>query len=147
MIPMLPPVWDMVLPDLEVSLNLYVFLRQTSQGLAGPRTLLTPSKVNTLNKHRQANLHLIFLKGKPLCSHMIWWKNPVHPDTPIMIGWITSDRVHWKSSAWKVTHPSTTPALTLHLCIIIPVIMNLLTTLVLSRLSAKHGSIHVQAKF
>ena len=34
-----------------------------------------------------------------------------HPDTPIVIGWTTCSRVHQKSGARKVTHPSTDPAL------------------------------------
>ena len=36
---------------------------------------------------------------------------PVHPDTPTMIGWTIGGRVQWKSSARKITHPSTNLAL------------------------------------
>ena len=86
MIPMLPPVWIMVLTHLEVGLNLNVFHKQTSQELGGPRRPLTPFKGEHLERARTANVHLINPKGKPLCSHMSEWKNPVHPDTPIMIG-------------------------------------------------------------
>ena len=46
-------------------------------------------------------------KGKPLGSHMVGQQFPVHPDTPTMIGWTTGGRVHQKSSALKVAHPST----------------------------------------
>ena len=42
---------------------------------------------------------------------MLGQKYPVHPDTPITIGWTIDGRVHQKASAWKLTHRSTTPAL------------------------------------
>ena len=40
-----------------------------------------------------------------------WLMCLLHPDTPTMIGWIIYGRVQWKSSARKVTHPSTFLAL------------------------------------
>ena len=45
------------------------------------------SKVNTLNRHGQAGLHLSPpKKGKLLGSHVVGWKYPVHWNTPTMIG-------------------------------------------------------------
>jgi hypothetical protein len=45
----------------------------------------------------QAQAH-VFLHG--------WLKYLVHPDIPTMIGWVIHGRVHHKSGARKVTHPS-----------------------------------------
>ena len=49
--------------------------------------------------------------GKPLGSHTVGWKYPIHLNTPTMIGFIIGGRVHQKSSARKVTHPDTIPTL------------------------------------
>jgi hypothetical protein len=50
-------------------------------------------------------------KGEPLGFYMVGYKYPVHPDIPTMIRWTIDGRVHRKSSARKVNHPSTIPAL------------------------------------
>ena len=42
---------------------------------------------------------------------MVGWKYPVHLDNLTVIEWIVGGRVHQKSSARKVTHPGTNPAL------------------------------------
>ena len=46
-------------------------------------------------------------KGKPLGSHMVGWKYPVHPDTHTMIVWTISVKVDRKSSARKITQSRT----------------------------------------
>ena len=50
-------------------------------------------------------------KGKPLGSYTIGLEHLVHPDNPIVFEWTRGDRVHRKSSARKVTHSNTIPAL------------------------------------
>ena len=104
---MLPPAWIMVLLHFWVGLSLYVIPEGALQELERPQQLLPPppflSKVNTLWTSWPAP------KGKPLGSHMVGWK---YPDTSTMIGrTIRGRRVHCKSSARKVTHTSTIPAL------------------------------------
>ena len=42
---------------------------------------------------------------------MVDWKHLLHLDTPTTIGSTIGGRTHWKSSARKVSHPSTIPAL------------------------------------
>ena len=42
---------------------------------------------------------------------MVGREYPVHLDIFTVIGWIVGGRVHQKSSARKVTHPGTNPAL------------------------------------
>ena len=63
--------------------------------------------VNTLKQVWTSQPARIYLKGKPLGVHMVGRNYPVHPDTPIMIGRTTGGRLHQKSNARKVTHPST----------------------------------------
>ena len=58
------------------------------------KLLPPPFKGEHLNGCRQANLHLSPLKRKPLGSHMVGYKYPVHLDTPTMIGWTIGGRVH-----------------------------------------------------
>ena len=70
-----------------------------------------PFKGEHLNGRRQASVHLSPLKRKPLGSHMVGYKHPIHLDTPTTIGWTIGGRVHQKSSVGKVNHPSTIMAL------------------------------------
>lgn len=45
------------------------------------------SKVNILKGHRQVDPHIIMPKCKPVSSHVIGWKYPVHWHNPPMIRW------------------------------------------------------------
>ena len=111
---MLPQVWIMALLHFQAGLSLYVIPERASQELErhpSPR-LLPPFKMNTLNGCGQAGPHASNSpKSKPLGSHMVGWKYPVDLDTLIMIEFTIGGRVHQKSSAKQVTHPSTVPGL------------------------------------
>lgn len=60
------------------------------------KEIVSFSKVNTLNRHGQANLHLIFPEGKS--------QFPTYPQYDLLD---YSGRVDRESSATKVTHLST----------------------------------------
>ena len=102
-IPMLPPVWIMVLHHLQVSLIQYAILKWTSRELTGLwRISFLLSKVNTLNEHRQAGLHLTSPKGKPLGSPWLVRRETIiiiiiigHPDNPSLTRWTTVVGCTW----------------------------------------------------
>ena len=51
------------------------------------RRLLPPCKGEHLEHERTSWHGPISPKGKPLDTHMLGWKNLIHPNTPTMIGW------------------------------------------------------------
>lgn len=95
---------------LQLCLFLYAILQQALK-LEGPWRLLPNFKHKHLEHTHTLRLGPIFLKGKPLGSHMGGWKYMVHPNIPIMIEWTRGSRVHWMSSVRKVAQSSTILAL------------------------------------
>ena len=106
----LPPAWIMVLLHFRVGLSLYVILKHVAWELEGSWRLLLPpfSKVNTLNGCGQAAPVPISPKGQASRLPHSWLKNIRFIEIP-HYDWGDHrwSRVHWESSAGKVTHPST----------------------------------------
>ena len=100
---MLPLAHITVLLHLRVDLRLCVIPMRTT----GPSKSTAAFQKWT---HWQADLH-IMPKGKPVVAHVLGETNLAHMDMSTMTWVDTGGRVHWKSSARKVTHSSIIRAL------------------------------------
>jgi hypothetical protein len=81
--------------------QLYVTPKQASWELEGPQRLLPQFQSEHL-EHAHTSLSPPTM-CKPLGSHMVGWKDPVHPDPPTVIGWTIAGRVHWTARKVKKT--------------------------------------------
>ena len=89
-------------------------------GITGSRDYCLLLKVKTINRRRQASLHLSPPKGEPRRFPHGWLKIYSSPGCPHYRSGPMGGRVHQKSSVRKVTHPSTIPALGGRLNFIVP---------------------------
>lgn len=71
------------------SIILYAIPKRASQEL-GSSWRLSPSfkRLNTLNKRGQTYQQVISSKGKPVCSHMVSCKYPIHPPIFSHCDWV-----------------------------------------------------------
>ena len=88
---------------LRIDLSLYVFPKEEPQELVGPKDYCLEQVWTSQHGH-------IPQEQAPRFPHG-WLNESGSPNTPTMIGWIIGNRLHQKSSARKVTHLSTIPAL------------------------------------
>ena len=77
----------MVLLYFGVGSSLHVIPKRAIQKLEATQRLLPPFKGEHLEQAQRSWQAPCNPKGKPLSSHMVGGKYPVHLDTPTMIGW------------------------------------------------------------
>jgi len=78
--------------------------------LGGSWRILPPFKGEHLEWAQTSQPYLSFPRGKPLVSHMVGRRHPVHPNTPNMIGWTiivacTGNQVLGRSPTWALFLP------------------------------------------
>ena len=83
---MLSLLWIMVFLHLRVGQSLYVILKRVSRGLEGLQRVLPPCKGDYFEHAHTSRPTFVSSKGKPLGSHMVGWKYPFHPVTPLWLG-------------------------------------------------------------